>query len=117
MKELIRFSLLRKLTNKMTIAFNVLLFVVLGLLMHVDYFVDPLTETIHTVVIDHSIMERLPQLSEREHEDYVYRTQSVDQEKEAYMYYDDGWFLKAEREIPQKLLYDVENDIKTAYCE
>ena len=117
MKELIRFSLLRKLTNKMTIAFNVLLFVVLGLLMHVDYFVDPLTETIHAVVIDHSVTERLPQLSEREHEDYVYRTQSIDQEKEAYLYYDEGWFLKAEREIPQKLLYDVENDIKTAYCE
>lgn len=117
MKELIRFSLLRKLTNKMTIAFNVLLFVVLGLLMHVDYFVDPLTETIHAVVIDHSVMERLPQLSEREHEDYVYRTRSVDQEKEAYLYYDEGWFLKAEGEIPQKLLYDVENDIKTAYCE
>jgi len=48
MKELIRFSLLRKLTNKTTIAFNVLLFVVLGLLMHVDYFVDPLTEAIQT---------------------------------------------------------------------
>jgi hypothetical protein len=62
-------------------------------------------------------MERLPQLSEKEHGDYVYTTRSVDTKKEAYLYYDDGWFLKAEAEIPQKLLWEVENDIKTARCE
>jgi len=117
MKELIRFSLLRKLTNKTTIAFNVLLFVVLGLLMHVDYFVDPLTEAIQTVVIDHSAMERLPQLIEKDHDNYVYKARSDEPEKEAYLYYDDGWFLKAEGEIPPKLLNEVEKDIKTAYCE
>ena len=114
MKELIRFSLARKMKSRMMVIFNVLLLIIMGLLFHIDYLVKPMSSEVRVIVVDGTAQEKAPALTSVEHSDFTYVTTGKGEENEALLYYEDGWYIQSEAEISEKLLCEIESDIRKA---
>ena len=112
MKELIRFTLVRKYTNKTTIVFNVLLFVILGLLFNVDFLVKGISKQVDEVVLDYTALDKVSDLLNMEHDSFKYVVKGDDSKKEALLYYEDGWYLRSEGEVSEEMINVVENDVR-----
>ncbi|MBQ9036576.1 MAG: hypothetical protein IJ115_03910 [Erysipelotrichaceae bacterium] len=107
MKTLIMFSLNKRYRNRMTVIMNILVFVVIGLLMHADYIVGNNSND-RTICIDSSLMkyhERFLSLNDEEH------AYQISDDGNIILHYDGTWKLYSEKKIDDKTVEMVRKDI------
>ena len=105
MKQLVLFSLSKRFRNRMTVIMNILMFIVIGVLVHLNYIIGSKENIIY---IDSSLAEYHQQFLKTDHDDLKY--QIADGEG-TYLHYEDGWYLYSDSQMDEKVLEEVRNDI------
>lgn len=105
MKELVLFSLNKRFRNRMTVIMNLLLLVILGFAAHIDWFT---TIENTTICLDQSISRYHERFLKIRHDDLKYETSG---EGTNVLCFDDGWILKSDGKLDEKVVEEIRNDI------
>jgi hypothetical protein len=105
MKELVLFSLNKRFRNRMTVIMNLLLLVIMGFAVHVDRFMTAEDTIIH---LDQSVSRYNQQFLMLNHNGLRYEAGG---EGEIVLYYDDGWFIRSDRKLDERIIEEIRSDI------
>ena len=109
MKTLVTFSLNKRFNNRMTVIMNILIFVVMGLLIHADHLIG--IDTGSTIVcLDSSLQKYQDRFMAIQHEEFEYQ---VAEEGDILLHYDGTWKLHTERKANEHVAEMIEEDIRS----
>ena len=105
MKQLVLFSLNKRFRNRMTVIMNVLMFIVIGVLFHIDCLMG---NKENIICLDSSLIRYHEQFLKIEHDDLKYH---VGESDSTYLHYEDGWYLYSDSQMDENTLNEIRNDI------
>ena len=105
MKQLILFSLSKRFRNRMTLIMNVLVFVIIGLLFHMDHL---LKKEENIIYLDSSVRKYHESFLMADHDDFSY---AVKDDEKPYLHLDKEWTLYSEQQLDKRIIDEVREDI------
>lgn len=107
MKTLVSFALNKRFNNRMTIIMNILVFAVIGLIVHVDHLMG-FNGNNKVVCLDSSMQKYQDRFLAINHDEFNYQ---VAEEGDILLHYDGTWTLHTDKKADERLVEAVQKDI------
>ncbi|MBR0385624.1 MAG: hypothetical protein IJI05_03660, partial [Erysipelotrichaceae bacterium] len=115
MKQLIRFSLEKRFLSRISIIANIVMFVVLGLAVHADYFISPQSGIINTVYLDSSTADYQSFFMYMRHDEYQYHVSNKAIKNNcAVIHLNEQWEIHSLYPLRQEIVDLLRTDIRLA---